>query len=122
MPDRPSPDKTSPLRRLWHYARGHRRTVVGATIFTVLNKLCDGMPELLIGPGVDVVVRGDQSLVGQVLGIEDKTTQLIALAIINVVVWLGESGTEYIAQVLWRNLAQTVEHEARLDAYRHVQD
>ena len=43
---------------------GHRRTVVGAVIFTVLNKLCDVMPELLIGAAVDVVVRGDQSLVG----------------------------------------------------------
>ena len=38
------------------------------------------------------------------------------------VVWLGESGTEYVAQMLWRNLAQTIEHEARIDAYRHVQD
>ena len=38
------------------------------------------------------------------------------------VVWLGESSTEYVAQILWRNLAQTIEHEARMDAYNHVQD
>src|SRR4051794_12444641 len=122
MPEGPPRDDTSPLRRLWVYARGHRRTVVGAIIFTVLNKLCDVMPELLIGAAVDVVVRGSQSLVGQVFGIEDQFTQLVVLAVINVIVWLGESGTEYIAQVLWRNLAQTVEHEARMDAYKHVQD
>ncbi|MBV9953536.1 MAG: ABC transporter ATP-binding protein [Acidimicrobiia bacterium] len=113
---------TAPLRRLWVYARSHRRTVVGAIIFTVLNKLCDVMPELLIGAAVDVVVRGSQSLVGQVFGIDDKFRQLVVLAIVNVIVWLGESGSEYVAQVLWRNLAQTVEHEARMDAYRHVQD
>jgi ATP-binding cassette subfamily B protein len=123
MPEAPDPDRTaSPLRRLWHYARGHRRTVVGACVFTVINKLCDVMPELLIGAAVDVVVRGNGSVVGRVLGIENKAGQLTALAIINVIVWLGESSSEYVAQVLWRNLAQTVEHEARLDAYRHVQD
>ena len=43
------------------------------------------------------------------------------LALINVVVWLVESATEYVANLLWRNLAQTIEHEARMDAYRHVQ-
>jgi ATP-binding cassette, subfamily B, bacterial len=122
IPPEPPGDPTPPLRRLWHYARGHRGTVVWAVIFTVFNKLCDVMPELLIGAAVDVVVRGDQSLVGTVLGIEGQAEQLTALAIINVIVWLGESGTEYVAQILWRNLAQTIEHEARMDAYNHVQD
>ena len=122
IPPEPPADPTPPLRRLWHYARGHRGTVVWAVIFTVLNKLCDVMPELLIGAAVDVVVRGDQSFVGPVLGIEGQAEQLTALAIINVVVWLVESVTEYVAQILWRNLAQTIEHEARMDAYNHVQD
>ena len=54
--------------RLWRYARGHRRTVVAAIGFSVLNKLADVMPELLIGAAVDVVVRGDDSLVATVLG------------------------------------------------------
>ena len=35
--------------------------------------------------------------------------------------WLIESASEFVANVLWRNLAQTIEHEARMDAYRHVQ-
>jgi len=112
----------APLRRLWRYADGHRRHVVLAVVFAVLNKLCDVMPELLIGAAVDVVVRSKDSLVGQVLGIHGRSGQLTALAAINVAVWLAESLTDYIAEVLWRNLAQTIEHEARLDAYRHVQD
>ena len=88
----------------------------------VLNKLADVMPELLIGAAVDVVVRGKDSLVGDVLGIESLTGQLTALAIINVGVWLVESSADFVAHLLWRNLAQTIEHEARVDAYRHVQD
>jgi ATP-binding cassette subfamily B protein len=118
---RPDDAGASPLRRLWHYSGGHRRTVVTAMVFSVLNKLADVMPELLIGAAVDVVVRGDQSIVGRVFGIEDRFDQLLVLAAINVGVWVVESATDYMAQLLWRNLAQTIEHEARMDAYRHVQ-
>ncbi|HEY7564929.1 MAG TPA: ABC transporter ATP-binding protein [Acidimicrobiia bacterium] len=92
-----------------------------ATVFTTLNKLFDVLPELIIGAAVDVVVRGSDSFVGQWLGISDRFGQLVALAIINFAVWLAESGTEYVASILWRNLAQTVEHETRIEAYRHVQ-
>jgi hypothetical protein len=41
--------------------------------------------------------------------------------VLNVVIWLLESATEYGYSLMWRNLAQTVEHEARMDAYAHVQ-
>jgi ATP-binding cassette, subfamily B, bacterial len=119
--DASSPDGGSPLGRLWRYARGHRRTVVAAITFSVLNKLADVMPELLIGAAVDVVVRGDDSLVATVFGVEDRFQQLLVLAAINAAIWVVESATDFVAQVLWRNLAQTIEHEARLDAYRHVQ-
>jgi len=110
-----------PLVRLWRYARGHRRTVVAAVGFSVVNKLADVMPELLIGAAVDVVVRGNDSIVATTFGVDDKMSQLLVLAVINVVVWLIESGSEYVSNLLWRNLAQTIEHEARMDAYRHVQ-
>lgn len=122
MTTRSAPDPTaSPLVRLWRYASGHRRTVVAAITFSVLNKLADVMPELLIGAAVDVVVRENDSIVARVFGVEDRFDQLLVLAAINAVVWVVESITDYTAQLLWRNLAQTIEHEARMDAYRHVQ-
>jgi ATP-binding cassette subfamily B protein len=111
----------SPLVRLWRYAGGHRRTVVAAITFSVLNKLADVVPELLIGAAVDVVVRANDSIVATVFGVEDRFDQLLVLAAINVAVWVVESLTDFAANVLWRNLAQTIEHEARMDAYRHVQ-
>jgi ATP-binding cassette, subfamily B, bacterial len=115
------PAPAAPLVRLWTYAGGHRRTVVAAITASVVNKLADVMPELLIGAAVDVVVRGNDSIVATVFGVEDRFQQLVVLAAINVGVWIVESLTDYIAQILWRNLAQTIEHEARMDAYRHVQ-
>jgi ATP-binding cassette subfamily B protein len=106
---------------LWQHARSQRRRIVLATVFSVLNKACDIAPELLIGAAVDVVVNPGRSFVGRVLGIDDRFRQLAALAILNVIVWLAESTTEYVARVLWRNLAQTLEHDLRMESYRHVQ-
>ena len=113
---------TPPLRELWRYARGHRPRVAFAATFSLLNKACDVAPELLIGAAVDVVAKGSDSFVGGLFGVEDKFTQLTILTVITVLVWFAESATEYIAVVTWRNLAQTIEHEARIDTYRHVQE
>ncbi|HJU52456.1 MAG TPA: ABC transporter ATP-binding protein [Acidimicrobiia bacterium] len=115
-------ERSSPLRRLWHYAGPHRKKVVWATTLSVLNKLADVLPELVIGAAVDVVVRGADSFVGRAFDISGRFEQLLVLALINFIIWLIESVTEYIANLGWRNLAQTIEHEARMDAYRHVQE
>ncbi|MEO6318999.1 MAG: ABC transporter ATP-binding protein [Acidimicrobiales bacterium] len=111
-----------PLRRLWAHAGRHRPRVVLATVFSVLNKICDVAPELLIGAAVDVVVNTDRSFVGRLFGVEDRFDQLTILAIVTVIVWIAESVTDYIADLTWRNLAQDIEHDIRMDAYRHVQD
>ncbi|MEO6628224.1 MAG: ABC transporter ATP-binding protein [Aquihabitans sp.] len=118
-----APSTRPPLRELWGYARGHRPTVAWAASMSLLNKLCDVAPELLIGAAVDVVVKGQggQSFVGRLFGIEDRFEQLTILVIATVLIWIAESATEYLAVISWRNLAQTIEHEARMDAYRHVQ-
>ena len=110
-----------PLRRLLNYTRRHRRRVVLATIFSVLNKIFDLAPPALIGAAVDIVVQRDNSFFAK-MGVGDTRHQLVALAGVTLVVWILESVFQYIYQIYWRNLAQTVEHELRLDAYSHVQE
>ena len=115
------PPTDRPLRALWaRYARYRRRFVLAVAMST-LNKVADVVPELLIGAAVDVVVRGSDSFVGAVLGVESRYAQLGWIAAINVAVWIVESLTEYAASVLWRGLAQGVEHELRVEAYDHAQ-
>ncbi|WP_372790316.1 ABC transporter ATP-binding protein [Paraconexibacter sp.] len=116
----PTPPR-SPLLRLWDYAARHRRATLISAMWSVLNKLFDIAPELLIGVAVDVVVRGDGSIVADVFGVDDRFHQLLVVGAINLVVWILESLTEYLAAIGWRSLAQTIEHEARMDAYAHVQ-
>jgi ATP-binding cassette subfamily B protein len=115
-------DPTPPLRQLWRHGRRHRPRMVLACVFSVLNKICDVAPELLIGVAVDVVVNADESLVERLTGIESRTSQLYLLAAVTVVVWVLESVTDYTADLLWRNLAQDIEHDLRMDAYRHIQE
>ncbi len=112
---------TPPLKDLWRNAGTHRRKVVFASFMSVLNKACDVAPELLIGAAVDVVVNEGESFVGKMFGVEDRFTQLSILAVITVIAWLAESLTQYIAHVTWRNLAQSIEHETRMEVFGHVQ-
>ncbi|WP_338087996.1 ABC transporter ATP-binding protein [Nocardioides lijunqiniae] len=111
----------APLRELWRRYHRYRSRFVWAVSMSVLNKVADVVPELLIGAAVDVVVRGSDSLAGEVLGVESRYAQLAWLAGINAVIWLVESASEYVADVLWRGLAQGVEHDLRVEAYDHVQ-
>jgi len=75
---------------------------------------------LLIGLAVDVVVLRENSYLAG-LGYTDPWNQLILLSILTFLIWGLESLFEYFYGVLWRNLAQTVQHELRLDTFNHVQ-
>ena len=109
-----------PFRRLLTYMRPHRKTVRLAAFCSVFNKFWDLAPPLLIGLAVDVVVlREDSTLAG--VGLLDPWHQLVALSVLTFLIWGLESLFEYFYGVLWRNLAQTVQHELRLDTFDHVQ-
>jgi len=110
----------APLLRLISYGAKHRRQVGLATASSVLNKVFDLAPPALIGMAVDIVVEREASLLGR-LGVEDLGHQLLALAVLTVLIWGLESLFEYMLKWWWRNLAQTLQHELRLDAYRHLQ-
>jgi ATP-binding cassette, subfamily B, bacterial len=119
--DHPAADRAAhPLGRLWRHARAHRRRVVVATLFSVLNKLFDLAPPVLIGMAVDTVVERSDSLLAS-FGVVDLRQQLLVLAALSAVIWVLESAFQYCYELGWRNLAQTVQHELRIDAYAHVQ-
>ena len=65
-------DPAPPLRRLFAYAAPHRGRMVWATFLTVMNKIFDVAPEILIGFAINVVVNEESSYVAQVTGIEDR--------------------------------------------------
>ncbi|MBK7915723.1 MAG: ABC transporter ATP-binding protein [Chloroflexi bacterium] len=109
-----------PLSRLWQYTGAYHRTVVIATTYSTLNKIFDLAPPILIGVAVDVVVQQQDSFLAR-LGIPDVMTQLVVLGVLTAVLWACESLFQYLYALQWRNLAQTIQHDLRLDAYDHVQ-
>ncbi|MDX1663986.1 MAG: ABC transporter ATP-binding protein [Candidatus Promineifilaceae bacterium] len=113
--------KRHPLIRLWHYASGYQGEIMLASLYSVLNKLFDLAPPILIGFALDVVTNQENSFLGE-LGIVDVSDQLWVLVALTVVAWALESAFQYLYQVRWRNLSQVLQHELRVDAYRHVQD
>ncbi|MCB9824608.1 MAG: ABC transporter ATP-binding protein [Planctomycetes bacterium] len=113
---------SGPLRRLWRYTEGHRGAVRRAISWSILKKIFDLAPPFLIGLAVDIVTRPESNVVGAWLGIEDARQQFVVLTAVTVITWVLESWFQYIGDVGWRNLAQTVQHGLRRDAYAHVQD
>jgi ATP-binding cassette subfamily B protein len=116
----PAMTRTAGLSRLLRRLRPHRRQVILAACCSMINKLLDLAPPVLIGLAVDVVVQGQRSwLAGW--GITSVPGQLGLLAVLSFLIWSGESLFEYLYALLWRNLAQTVQHELRLEGYGHLQ-
>jgi len=108
------------LQRLLVHLQPHRRLVVAASLCSLLNKLFDLAPPVLIGLAVDVVVQQQTSWLAR-LGAVSVPSQLWVLAGLSFVVWSAESVFEYLYGLLWRNLAQTTQHSLRLEAYDHLQ-
>lgn len=113
--------KQSPLIRLLSYLRPHRAQYLRATLYSLLNKFFDIAPEILIGIAVDSVVKQDKSWLAQ-LGYVNIKQQLVFLGIVTFLIWFLESLFQYLYSIEWRNLAQSVQHEMRLEAYAHVQN
>jgi ATP-binding cassette subfamily B protein len=117
----PSSHQTPAIRRLWNYATGYRKRIVIASIYSFLNKAVDLAPPFLIGMAIDVVVNGSDSFLGS-LGVEDPKAQIIVIAAATFVIWGLESWFEYLLGIEWRNLAQSIQHDLRVETYGHLQE
>ncbi|QOR37922.1 ABC transporter ATP-binding protein [Billgrantia diversa] len=120
MTTRASANSFQALVRLVRYARGYRRRIVAATTCSVINKIFDIAPEILIGVAIDVVVNQERSFVARI-GFETAQQQIMVLAVLTFFIWAGESIFEYLYKILWRNLAQRLQADMRLDTYEHAQ-
>lgn len=110
-----------PLYRLLEYTRQYRGQIWLASLYSVLNKVFDLAPPALIGIAVDVVVNQQDSIIAR-WGVQDVYAQFIILSILTVILWIFESLFEYAHSRQWRNLAQTIQHDLRLDTYQHLQE
>jgi ATP-binding cassette subfamily B protein len=92
-----------------------------AILFSVLNKIFDLAPPILIGLAVDTVTQKQNSWLAGI-GITSQVEQITWICIATVIIWIFESYFEFLYKVGWRNLAQEVQHSLRLKTYSHLQD
>ncbi len=111
--------KENNLRDLFKYALEQDTKVRRGIIYSILNKIFDLAPPILIGIAIDIVVEGSDSFIGN-LGYADRRQQLIILAILTLIIWGLESAFDYIAAVTWRNISQDIEHSLRTDAFNNI--
>ena len=113
--------ESHPLMRLITHLRDYRGQVILASICSVMNKFWDLAPPILIGMAIDVVAYKEESMLAD-FGYSDPYQQFYILVAFTVVIWVLESLFEYWFGILWRNLAQSAQHELRMDAYEHIQN
>jgi ATP-binding cassette subfamily B protein len=111
---------SSPGKKLWTHFRAKHRQVFEASLYSILNKIFDIAPPMLIGLAVDIVVKAEESFIAS-FGVTNKIHQLYWLAFLTFLVWALESVFEFLFKVRWRHLAQEVQHELRLETYDHLQ-
>ena len=111
--------KQNSLKNLYLYSKEQETKVRRGILYSILNKLFDLAPPVLIGIAIDIVVEGSDSFLGS-LGIEDRRQQLVVLAFLTFIIWALESTFDYVAAVTWRNISQDVEHSLRTDTFKNV--
>ncbi|WP_036902661.1 MULTISPECIES: ABC transporter ATP-binding protein [Prochlorococcus] len=109
------------LTRLLESQPKQKKLIMSAVSCSVLNKIFDLAPPVLIGISVDVIIREESSWIAS-LGYKSVPSQLTILAIVSFLIWSAESFFEYMYGLLWRNLAQTTQHNLRVKAYSHLQN
>jgi len=110
-----------PLWRLLRYGQKYGSIINQAIACSVLNKFFDLAPPVLIGWAVDILIEKERSFLGR-LGITDVVLQLVILSFVSAIIWGLESLFEYAYARLWRNVAQSMQHDLRIDAYTHLQE
>lgn len=106
--------------RLISYCSLSKIQILLASLYSVLNKICDIVPEILIGIAIDVIVNKNHSMVATI-GIQDPIQQLYAVGFLTAVLWICESVFEYLYLIKWRSISQETQHTLRLKTYDTIQ-
>jgi ATP-binding cassette, subfamily B, bacterial len=112
---------TNTFIRLFHYSSPNKSTLFFACLCSILNKLFDIVPEILIGIAIDVIVNQKHSIISK-LGIKNPFYQLYLVGALTALLWILESVFEYLYSIAWRNFAQDIQHTLRLKTYAAIQE
>ena len=109
----------SNIKHLFVYSQQQKTKAKRGIVYSILNKLFDLAPPVLIGVAIDIVVEGNESFLSS-FGIPDRRRQLVILAILTFIIWGLESLFDYLSAVTWRGISQDIEHSLRTETFENV--
>lgn len=110
-----------PISRLFGYLSVYRLHLATAIVSSVLNKIFDLMPPLLVGWVIDAVRGAPPLWIGRIINTQDPFETAIFLSLLAVAIFFFESLFQWAYQYGFMTLAQKVQHTLRTDTYAHLQ-
>lgn len=105
---------------LLYHIRPFRKDCLVASFYTFLSKSFELFPEVLLGLSINTVVSKENSWLSG-LGFVNLKNQLFLLGIATLLAYSFRSLFEYLYAVKWFRIAQRVQHNFRMAAFKHVQ-
>jgi ATP-binding cassette subfamily B protein len=106
--------------KLIEYCDKHKAKIYLASLYSFLNKLFDILPEVLIGIAINIILKKENSMLAN-FGIINIKYQILFLGIITALIWMLESIFQYLYTVNWGIIAQYLQHNLRIESYKHIQ-
>ncbi|HVV68538.1 MAG TPA: ABC transporter ATP-binding protein [Gammaproteobacteria bacterium] len=109
------------MGQLFHYLIHYKGRLSFAAIASILNKIFDLMPPLLVGWVVATLSGQIPNWIQVLLPNHNIWTLAIFLAILSVLIFGLESVTQWLADRAFMMLAQDVQHDLRIATYEKIQ-
>lgn len=109
-----------PMHQLFQYVQTRANLFWFASGASVLNKILDLMPPLLVGWVIDSVSGTPPAWIAA-LGLREPWHMAIFLSVLGVLIFGFESLFEWLYNRGFMTLAQDIQHQLRLDTYARIQ-
>ncbi|MEM9821337.1 MAG: ABC transporter ATP-binding protein [Bacteroidota bacterium] len=110
-----------PMYRLIKYLGRYRSQVWFSVTSSIVNKIFDLMPPFLTAWMIDSVSGNIPGWLAQLTGLQEPWPVIVFLSILTLVIFGFESLFEWMYKLGFMRLAQSVQHDLRLDAYAALQ-
>lgn len=110
-----------PMRRLFDYSTRYKLHASLAILSSVLNKILDLMPPVLVAWVIDTLQGQTPTWIKHFIGNANAWETAVFLSVVSCVVFFFESIFQWSYQYLFMTLAQKLQHDLRLDTYKHLQ-
>ncbi|UZR94966.1 ABC transporter ATP-binding protein [Chondrinema litorale] len=110
-----------PMFRLFNYLKNYKGLLIFASASSIIHKMFDLMPPIMVGWSVDVLNKESPNWLIAMSG-NDLFMQAVLISLFFVLIFGLESLTEWMLKNGFLKLAQRVQHDLRMDAYRKMQE